>query len=103
MIWGITLFLTGLALTLAGLLIDKMQITDSLNTIIKEMPPAVRKMFGSTMATRFSSLYLLGMAYDTIAPILLVVYTSLAALGLYTREASQGNLEFLLSLPINRF
>ena len=44
--WGITLFLTGLALTLAGLLIDKMQIADSLNTIIQEMPPAVRKMFG---------------------------------------------------------
>ena len=42
------------------------------------------------------------MAYDTIAPILLVVYTSLAALGLYTREAGQGNLEFLFSLPIKR-
>lgn len=101
--WGITLFLTGLALTLAGLFLDKTQIAESLNTIMQKMPPAFRKMFGSTMSTRFSSLYLLGMAYDTIAPILLVVYTSLAALGLYTREAGQGNLEFLFSLPIGRF
>ncbi len=101
--WGITLFLTGLVLALAGLLIDKMQIAESLKTLIQKMPPAVRKIFGGTMFVSFSTLYLLGMAYDTIAPILLVVFTSLSALGLYTREAGQGNLEFLFSLPIDRF
>lgn len=101
--WGITLFLTGLALVLAGLFIDKAQIANDFNTILQKMPPVARNMFGGDISSRFSYLYLLGMAFDTIAPILLVIYTSLAALGLYTREAGQGNLEFLFSLPIDRF
>ena len=49
--WGIILFLTGLALMLAGLFIDKMQIADSLNDDHPKDAAAVRNMFGGTMTT----------------------------------------------------
>lgn len=100
--WGITLFLTSLALMLFGRLIYDIQLTEGLDQILGKMPPMVRNMFGGGPIQGAPYLYIIGMAFDTLAPILLLVYTSLTVLGFYTREAGQGNLEFLFSLPIKR-
>ncbi len=101
--WGITLFLAGLGIMLLGMVINKVNIAE-FGAIIDRMPAAIKNMFGGFFDAEMAVLlYLLGMAYNTIAPILLLVFISLAVLGMYTREAGQGNLEFLFSLPVSRW
>lgn len=100
--WSITLGLSGLAIMLFGLFLNNSDVTKSFSEIFKKMPSIMHNMFGTDQLNNFSSYYLLGMAFNTIAPLLLLVFSSLAILGLYTREAGQGNLEFLFSLPIGR-
>lgn len=102
--WGIALFLSGLVLMAAGsIFMNQKELTEGFSDIIKGLPNMAKNFLGGNLATNFSSMYLTGMAFDSIAPILILIYASLAALGLYTREAGQGNLEFLFSLPIARF
>lgn len=102
--WSITIFLSGMAIILFGWFFTKnSDLARDFAEMAESMPPFFLQMLGGRDLADFSATFLMGMAFQTIAPLLLLVFSSLAIAGIYTREAGQGTLEFLFSLPVSRF
>ncbi len=101
--WMITIGLVTFGvLVFAMVFVNLGETTRSFNEFITKAPPAVREIFGSEMVTNMGG-YVTGIVFNTILPGLVLVFACLSAAGIYTREAGQGNLEFLFSLPVARW
>ncbi|MBE3575469.1 MAG: ABC transporter permease subunit [Firmicutes bacterium] len=101
--WSLGIGATGLGVAaftlLAGNLRENAQVVEEFLT---KMPIFAQMLGGVAVSAHAPSAIAQSLVFTTIAPILLLIYTSLAVLGIFTRDASQGNLEFLLALPVRR-
>ncbi|MGQ9779525.1 MAG: hypothetical protein ACUVRM_06575 [Bacillota bacterium] len=102
--WTITAGLMSFAVVLfASVFIDLGETARLLEEWLAKAPPALRGLFGGEAAIANALVrFVLGAAFNAVIPALVLVYVSLAVAGIYTREASRGNLEFLFSLPVER-
>jgi ABC-2 type transport system permease protein len=73
-----------------------------LNRMIAQMPAALRGVVGADVSLALVDGWLHSLIFGSVVPLLLVVYTALAALGVLTREMDGHTLDFLLALPIRR-
>jgi ABC-2 type transport system permease protein len=103
LVWGIALGLTAFFTMLLAKAFGNFEgIRRSLEEWMTTAPPMIRSMIGGEPGLTDPAFLILSTLFSTIAPVLVMIYTTLTVLGFYTREASQGNLEFVFSLPIER-
>jgi len=100
--WSVTLFTT----TLLTLLAVKSLLTGpslgQLTLLIEQLPPALRAYMGVTPGEVTVNTWVISLVFRTIAPLVLTVYTALAALSVLTRDMDAGVADFLLALPLRR-
>ena len=103
--WVISAGLVGFAVVLfAAIFLDLEETARLLEEWLARAPAALRGLTGGeAVIAKAPTRFVLGMAFNAILPALVLVYVCLAAAGIYTREAGRGNLEFLFSLPVDRF
>ncbi len=65
--------------------------------------PVLLAAIGGDLSLLDPAVVLVSAIFTLVAPLFLTVHTTELALGIYTREASNGTLEFLFSLPVDRF
>lgn len=100
--WSLTVAVTSVAMLMVWLLLGNMNETARLlDRALADLPPVLRSMFGQISLAN-PSLFATTMLFGTAAPIVIMVFTAMAVPGIYTKDAGQGNLEFLFSLPIKR-
>lgn len=101
--WSVTVALTSvLTFSITALFSDFGEAAEMLNSMLAKMPAAVRSMFGGEIAHLNPDLLAQNLLFATIAPILMMVFSALTVIGIYTKDAALGNLEFLFSLPVKR-
>lgn len=101
--WSLTVALVSVLVFSVTLLLGNLkETTELLNNAISQMPPVIRAMFGGGVSFLQPDLIAQTMLFGTIAPIMMMVFVSLTVLGVYTKDAGLGNLEFLFSLPVKR-
>ncbi|NLG85409.1 MAG: hypothetical protein GX493_12580, partial [Firmicutes bacterium] len=88
----------------AAIFLDLEETARLLGEWLAKAPAPLRGLFGGeAVIAKAPTRLVLGTAFNAIIPALVLVYVCLAAAGIYTREAGRGNLEFLFSLPVDRF
>lgn len=70
---------------------------------LAKAPPALRNLMGGQLVVAEPAAFVSQIILQTILPGLILVYVCLSVAAIYTRDANEGNLEFLLSLPIKRY
>ena len=103
--WVLSAGLVSFAVVLfAALFLDLGETARLLGEWLAKAPAALRGLLGGeAVIAKAPTRLVLGTAFNAILPALVLVYVCLAAAGIYTREAGRGNLEFLFSLPVDRF
>lgn len=99
---------SALALGLTALLVSVLSQALNLEHTLKLFHKAFKKMpmlmraIGGDLSFLDPSVVVTSALFTLVAPVFLVVYTTELAVGVYTREASNGTIEFLFSLPLKR-
>ncbi len=77
-------------------------ILDYLSQLVESMPPAWRAVWGGNAGVLSLGGWARDFLYGIIGPLIFTIYVGTYVAGLVTRESDQHNLEFLLSLPVER-
>lgn len=100
--WGLAL--PAVVFPLMGLY-RLMEQTDSfaeLNRMIEQLPAALKTMMGGNLPVNTLDAWLQAQVFGFVVPLMLTIYTALAALGVLTREMDGHTMDFLLALPVRR-
>ncbi len=100
--WSVALFATTLLTLLAVTSLLAGPSLEQITLLIEQLPPALRAYMGVTAGEITVNTWVISLVLRTVAPLVLTVYTALAALSVLTRDMDQGVADFLLALPLRR-
>ncbi len=73
-----------------------------LTHMIEQLPAPLKAMMGGNLQFSILDAWLQAQVFGFLVPLVLAVYTALAALGVLTRETDDRTMDFLLALPVRR-
>lgn len=75
---------------------------DQVQKMLSEMPGPVRTIFSREFPWTTLQGFQINLFWRTEFPLIVTAFTAIATVGVVTKEADQGTLPFLLTLPISR-
>lgn len=71
--------------------------------VLEQLPAAFRSLLGGTEALMTVNGWVVAYVFRTMMPLLLTIYTALGTIGILTKEMDARTMDFLLSLPVQRW
>lgn len=100
--WAATLFLMVLPMVALYPVFMNSDSMKEITRLMEQMPPVLRAYLGGTVNLTTVDGWVQVEIFNALIPLVVLVYTAMAAVGVLTKESDQKTMDFLLALPVRR-